>query len=172
MLAKRLARHGLAVSGGALAVVLAQDAASASAPHSVVDATINAASLFANGQAAATGVISARVAALTEGVLKTMLLTKLKVATAVLLVLSLLGAAAALLAQQTALGAQAAAPQPQQANPDRAAKGEAKTSQEERDRLTDARGRILSPSRPRDRRDWLRFTWATSAKHCSSSNRL
>ena len=79
MLAKRLARHGLAVSGGALAAVLSQKAASAGVPTSVVSSTIKAASLFAAGQAAATGAISVKVAALTEGVLKTMLLTKLKI---------------------------------------------------------------------------------------------
>ena len=72
------------VSGGALAAVLSQNAASAGVPTSVVSSTIKAASLFAAGQAAATGVISAKVAALTEGVLKAMLLTKLKIATAVL----------------------------------------------------------------------------------------
>src|SRR5260370_216146 len=52
MLAKRLARHGLAVSGGALAAVLSQSTASASVPTSVVSSTIKAASLFAAGQAA------------------------------------------------------------------------------------------------------------------------
>ena len=85
MLAKRLARHGLAVSGGALAAVLSQNVASAGVPTSVVSSTIKAASLVAAGQAAA-GMISAKVAALTEGVLKAMLLTKLKIATVVLLV--------------------------------------------------------------------------------------
>jgi RNA polymerase sigma factor (sigma-70 family) len=91
MLAKRLGRHGLAVSGGALAAVLSQKAAPASVPPAVVSSTIQAATLVAAGQTAATGVISAKVAALTQGVLKTMLLTKLKIATAVLLVGSLIG---------------------------------------------------------------------------------
>jgi RNA polymerase sigma factor (sigma-70 family) len=90
MLAKRLARHGLAVSGGAIAAVLAQNAASASAPSSVVSGTIHATGLFGAGQAAACGLISPTVAALVEGVLKTMLLTKLKIATAVLLATGLL----------------------------------------------------------------------------------
>jgi hypothetical protein len=47
----------------------------------VVSSTIKAASLFAAGQAAATGAISVKVTALTEGVLKTMSLTKMKTAT-------------------------------------------------------------------------------------------
>ena len=58
LLAKRLKRHGLAVSGGALAMVLAQSAASAGVPAAVVSSTIKAAKLFAAGPAAATGVIS------------------------------------------------------------------------------------------------------------------
>jgi RNA polymerase sigma factor (sigma-70 family) len=78
MLAKRLARHGLAVSGGALAAVLSQKVASAGVPNSVVSSTIKAVSTFAAGQAAATGVVSAKVVALTEGVLKAMLLMKWK----------------------------------------------------------------------------------------------
>ncbi len=84
MLAKRLARHGQTVTGTALVMVLAQSA-SADVPASVVSSTINAASLFAVGQTAATGAISAKVAVLTEGVLRTMLLTKLKIAMAVVL---------------------------------------------------------------------------------------
>src|SRR5262245_38307598 len=85
MLAKRIAQRGVALSGGALAAVLSQNVASAVVPTSVVSSTIKAAILFAAGQAA-TGVISTKVAALTEGVLKTMLVSKLKYATAVLLV--------------------------------------------------------------------------------------
>jgi RNA polymerase sigma factor (sigma-70 family) len=81
-LAQRLARHGLAVSGGSLAAVLAQNAAGAPSP--LMFSTIKAAGLFAAGQAAV-GLISAKVTVLTEGVLKAMLLTKLKIATALLL---------------------------------------------------------------------------------------
>jgi hypothetical protein len=54
-----------------------------------MSSTIKAVTSVAAGQAAATGLVSAKVAALTEGVLRTMLLTKLKVATAVLLVLGI-----------------------------------------------------------------------------------
>ena len=56
----------------------------------MVTSTIRAASLYAAGQAAAAGVISSQVAALTEGVLKSMLLTKLKIATALFLALTVL----------------------------------------------------------------------------------
>src|SRR5262249_39787440 len=74
MLAKRLTQRGVVLSGGALAFLVAQNVASASAPTSVVCSTIKAAGLFAAGQAPATAVVSARVAALTEGVLKTLYL--------------------------------------------------------------------------------------------------
>jgi RNA polymerase sigma factor (sigma-70 family) len=97
LLAKRLARHGVMVSAGALAAGLARGAASAGVPAPVVASTIKAATLLAAGQAAAAGVVSARVAALTEGVLKTMLLTRLKIAGAVLGVLTVLGALTGLL---------------------------------------------------------------------------
>ncbi len=84
LLAKRLTRQGLGVSGGALAMVLTERAASAVVPASVVVSTVQAATLVAAGSAAAVGLIPAQVIALTEGVLKTMLLTKLKIVTAVL----------------------------------------------------------------------------------------
>src|SRR6185437_2866477 len=79
MLAKRLARHALAVSGGALATVLSQKAASAGVLTSVVSSTIKAVTLVAAGQAAAKALVSAKVAALTDGALKSMLLTRLKI---------------------------------------------------------------------------------------------
>jgi RNA polymerase sigma factor (sigma-70 family) len=97
MLAKRLARHGLAVSGASLATVLSQQAASACLPGAVMNTTIKTATLYAVGQAV-TGVISAKVAVLTEGVLKTMLLTKLKTVTALLMMLSLVTLTTAMLA--------------------------------------------------------------------------
>jgi RNA polymerase sigma factor (sigma-70 family) len=91
MLAKRLARHGLAVPGGVLAGLLSLGVASAGPPPAaVVSATIEAASRFAAGHAAASGVISANVAALTGGVLRTMLLNKLKTMAPVVLLLALI----------------------------------------------------------------------------------
>jgi RNA polymerase sigma factor (sigma-70 family) len=86
MLAKRLARQGLALSGGSLALLLARNATQACASPAVMASTIKAAALYAAGSAAAAGATSANAAALTEGVLKSMLLAKLKVATAVILV--------------------------------------------------------------------------------------
>ena len=69
MLAKRLARRGLAVSSGVLGTALSEVASSASAPATLVASTIKYASLTAAGQAAAAA-ISPSVAALTEGIMK------------------------------------------------------------------------------------------------------
>jgi uncharacterized protein (TIGR03067 family) len=83
MLAKRLTQRGVALSGGVLAAVLCEEVASAGVPPAVVSSTVKAASLLAAGKGAATGVISVKVAALTEGVLRTMMLTKLRTVVAI-----------------------------------------------------------------------------------------
>jgi RNA polymerase sigma factor (sigma-70 family) len=110
--ARRLARHGLAVTGAALAAVLAEKAA-AGVPTSVVSRVIRAAGRLAAGEAAAAGAFSDRSAALSEGVLKSMLLTRLKIVTAAVLLGGLIaitcGAAAG--RQEAARGAAKAARQ-------------------------------------------------------------
>jgi RNA polymerase sigma factor (sigma-70 family) len=111
LLAKRLARRGLALSGGALAVVLAEQAASAGLPAALVVSTVKAASLGA-GAALTAGVVSAEVAALTEGVLKAMLLTKLKIATVVLLTVGALGIGAGVFTRPAQVNGQAPAQGP------------------------------------------------------------
>jgi RNA polymerase sigma factor (sigma-70 family) len=88
MLAKRLARHGLALSAGTLATVLAEQLAAAAVPTSVLSATIQSVTRAAVGDAATAWVVPTQVAALTEAVLKAMLLHKLKTVTTVLVVLS------------------------------------------------------------------------------------
>ncbi len=102
-LARRLARHGPAVSGGALAVVLSERAASASVPPAVLSSTIRTATLVAAGPAAAAGVIPAQVAVLTHGVLTSMLLTKLKTVALLSFLVCMLGGGlgVSLLAGQT-----------------------------------------------------------------------
>jgi RNA polymerase sigma factor (sigma-70 family) len=100
MLAKRLTRQGVVLSGGTLAVLLSRNLGAASVPASVVSSTIQAASLYGAGQAAAPGVISIKAVAFAEGVLKTMLMSKLKIATVILLALAVLGAGAVALAQR------------------------------------------------------------------------
>ena len=92
LLAQRLTRRGVALSVGALAAALSQNA-SAGVPPAVESGAIGAASLLAAGRTAA-GVISPKVAALTDGVLKIMLVSKLKAAVAVVLVLALVATGA------------------------------------------------------------------------------
>src|SRR5579884_1533550 len=74
MLAIRLTRRGVALSAGGLAVLLAQNGASAYVPASLFVSTTNAALLLAAGPAVAAGIIPAKVAALSEGVVKMMFL--------------------------------------------------------------------------------------------------
>jgi len=92
MLAKRLARHGTAISGTAVALAVSQSMASASVPPSLVAATVKIGALVMVGKTGVAGVISAKVFALTEGVVKTMLLTKLKTMVAVTVVVLGVGA--------------------------------------------------------------------------------
>ncbi len=92
MLAKRLARRGMVISGGSLATMLAQNAASAGVSAAVASSTLKAASLVAAGQAATAGLISVKAAALTKGVLKSMLMTKLKIAFGIALAAVVAGA--------------------------------------------------------------------------------
>ncbi len=91
MLAKRLARRGLAVAGEVAAVATAQGAASGGVSPAVVSSTIQVVRLSAAGPSAA-GLISIRVAALTKGVMQTMWVMKLKSTAAVLLLIGALGA--------------------------------------------------------------------------------
>lgn len=96
MLGRRLAARGVALSAASLAVLLSPKTASASVPASLLVSTLEAATLFAAGKTAAAGLVSAKVVALTEGVLKAMLLTKLKIATGLLLAVGILGTGAGL----------------------------------------------------------------------------
>jgi RNA polymerase sigma factor (sigma-70 family) len=87
LLAKRLTRRGILVTGAGLPVMLAEQAAFASAPLNVTVATVEAVKLAAEGMAA----ISGNAAALAQTVVQTMWLSKLKTTLALVAVL---GAAA------------------------------------------------------------------------------
>ncbi|HVK11942.1 MAG TPA: sigma-70 family RNA polymerase sigma factor [Gemmataceae bacterium] len=71
MLARRLTRRGVTLSAGVLAVLLAENASSARVPAALVQSTVAA----AGGSALAPG-----VATITDGVMKAMLMTKLRTA--------------------------------------------------------------------------------------------
>jgi len=106
LLAQRLSRNGTVLTGGALALLLSRSAASAGVPPSLLMTTARAASRLAAGGALAAGTVSIQVMTLTEGVMKAMLLSKLKVAWVVALAF-VIGAGAVGLGYQ----ADAAAPQ-------------------------------------------------------------
>jgi RNA polymerase sigma factor (sigma-70 family) len=104
MLAKRLSRRGVVFSGGSVAAVLSAASAPASAPPDLVASTIKAASLLAAGKAAATGVISAKVAALTEGMVLAMFVTRIKAALSTVLILGFMATGATVLTSRMAAG--------------------------------------------------------------------
>jgi hypothetical protein len=90
-LARQLARRGFTLSAGSLVAVLSQQAAPACVPAALAASTVKAASRLAvGGTAAAAGALSPKVAALVEGVVKAMFLSKLKTMTAAVLVTALL----------------------------------------------------------------------------------
>jgi len=78
MLAKRLTRRGLALASGGVAAVLAENAASACVPASLIGSTVLAAARVAAGHSVSAAA-STSVATLAKGVMNTMLMSKLKV---------------------------------------------------------------------------------------------
>jgi RNA polymerase sigma factor (sigma-70 family) len=115
LLARRLGRHGLQVTAAALAALLAENVASAGVPARAVAAMLEAVRSFAAGPAVS-GAISIQVASLTQGVLNTMLLTKIKTVTTVVLLCAIgiaVGArVCSALAQQPTQGSQQAPNEP------------------------------------------------------------
>lgn len=87
LLAKQLLRQGMSVSAGSLTAGLFGEAASASVPAALASSTIKAALLSAAGHAATSGAIAVPVAALAEGVLQSMFLSKIKIVAVVVLVM-------------------------------------------------------------------------------------
>jgi len=90
LLRKRLAGRGLALSAGCLATCLSESAASAGAPTSLVTSAFKAATSVATTKSIA-GIVSPQVAAVAEGVLKSMVATKVKMLITVVLPAAILG---------------------------------------------------------------------------------
>jgi RNA polymerase sigma factor (sigma-70 family) len=95
LLRARLARRGLVLPAGAFGLALSQATAPAAVPLSLLQAT----TLAAVGKAGA-GVVSAKAAALAEGVLKGMFAAKVKLLTVVLLTAGVVGTGAGTVAYQ------------------------------------------------------------------------
>jgi RNA polymerase sigma factor (sigma-70 family) len=111
MLARRLARHGITVPAVGLAAALAEQATAASVGPALLGAAARMA-LAAAGQTAA-GFISAPVLTLSQGVIKTMLLHRLKLVTVLLVGTLLGGLGAGVIALPSKTGAVANAAQAQ-----------------------------------------------------------
>jgi RNA polymerase sigma factor (sigma-70 family) len=90
---RRLTRRGVTLPAGALATLWGVDAASANVPASLLVATLKTASLLAAGRALA-GLASTKVAGLTQAVLQTMFLAKLKLPLALAVVFFVLAGGA------------------------------------------------------------------------------
>jgi RNA polymerase sigma factor (sigma-70 family) len=104
-LAARLTRLGFAISGASLAALLINSTAMAGMGPSLFTTTTKAALLIAAGPVAVAGVVSATVSTLTEGVLKTMFLAKIKTTALVLCSVAVLGAGTGGVYYQTRVGA-------------------------------------------------------------------
>jgi RNA polymerase sigma factor (sigma-70 family) len=130
----RLKRHGLVVSFVALSATLGREASATILPARLIESTTRAAMCVAAGSSAA-AVVSATVVSLTDGVLKAMLLAKLKT------VVLGLGMMAAVVSGSLAL-AQTASPK------DRAPSEDDRTTAMERklDRIIDALDRMTGKS--------------------------
>lgn len=89
LLAKRLASHGLSLSGGALAAALCEGAASAQVPAALLSSTVKTAALVAAGEWTA---VSGASVILMKGVLKSMFVAKLKLMVGAVMVVTALGA--------------------------------------------------------------------------------
>jgi RNA polymerase sigma factor (sigma-70 family) len=135
-LRERLTKRGFALSAVTLTSILTQDASAVIIPPALADSTIRVATLVAAGSSL-TGVTSTSVMTLTEGVLKAMLLAKLRYA--------ILGAAALALVS-TSVGVLAQHPDPNgPVSPDRL-----KVLEQKLDRLLEVlggpRGRTTDPT--------------------------
>jgi RNA polymerase sigma factor (sigma-70 family) len=100
-LGRRLTGRGVPWSAALSAVLVSQCVATGALVPSLVHSTAEAAASLATGQAVRTIGLSANIAALTEGVLKTMVVSKIKMATAALVLMTALAVGAGGLLYQT-----------------------------------------------------------------------
>ena len=112
VLAGRLSRRGLPATAGAVAAAFGPAAGGTAVPHALVVLTARAAARFAAGGAVPPALLSSRVFSLTDGVMKAMIVNRLRLtAGAAVLGLGMLGiGAAATMAQRPATKAPAADP--------------------------------------------------------------
>src|ERR1051326_3637708 len=117
MLAQRLAKQGVTLSGFTLPALISQTDVKAS----LISSTVKAVSAVALDQAVTADVVSTKVAALAEGVLKAMLIKKLQKATLLILVLAAGLTAGAFVYHSRAAAPANDGPAPQSRNDDKKA---------------------------------------------------
>src|SRR5262249_47365753 len=110
LLRQRLVRHGLGPAALLVAAAWPAALASAQPPKALVSGTVQGATLVAAGQSVAGGVIPAKVIALSHEVLKTMVLSKLKILAVVLLAVVLAGVGTGVLTYRAPAGSARADP--------------------------------------------------------------
>jgi hypothetical protein len=104
LLKGRLARRGIGISVVALGGLLTEKTSLAAVPATFMATSVKAATLFAAGEAAAGGLVSAQAAALTQGALKMLYVAKLKVAAAVVAAATVVTGGGVAVVQQVAQG--------------------------------------------------------------------
>jgi RNA polymerase sigma factor (sigma-70 family) len=90
MLRVRLTRRGAALSSTAIVAAFSAEIQAAPLPPVLFDSTLKAATFFAAGKGAVGGFVSAQAGELAKGVLHTMLMTTMKTAAALVLVLAVI----------------------------------------------------------------------------------
>jgi RNA polymerase sigma factor (sigma-70 family) len=156
-LAARLTRLGFAVSSVSLAALLTGSTATAGMGQTLFTTTTKAALVVAAGPAAVAGVVSATVSSLTEGVVKTMFIAKIKTTALVLCSVAVLGAGTGGVYYQTRVGA-ADSPQDSQSEqqpPRKAIRGQDRSTDDWRRIAEDLRRELQAErekAKERDRR--------------------
>jgi RNA polymerase sigma factor (sigma-70 family) len=148
----RLARRGVALPVAAISAILLREARAVTVPLSLLESTVEAAALVAAGPTAAAA-ISASVASLSEGVIKTMLVAKLKGIALAVGTMTAVVSGAVVLAQS---GPQGPRPEPAPAYAPPEEKVETRSSRDDRtaalekklDRVLDALERLSGSRTP------------------------
>ncbi len=127
LLAGRLTKRGVTLSAGALGVALAESTVTAAVPAALAAATARAA--LAAGASTAAEIVSAPVIALTEEVVRSMLMVKLKTVAGVVLLVAGVGAGTCTIGWRHGVAAQGAAPAEEEAGARRAPAAEKKEAE-------------------------------------------
>ncbi len=114
-LQQRLSRRGVILSAALCGMAVSQKA-TAAVPPAVVQSTLKAIPRFAQGKGVGSGVVSARVVALAQGVTKAMFVAKLKIATLLLLAIGGVGITTGMI-YQGVLGQEAQSQQQEEKSP-------------------------------------------------------